>query len=133
MDFNTSQLKKNAFRVTKERGYTASRIRIPDGHIESKYLVMIHEIAEKYGNGTVRITSRQGFEVPGIRFEDMPEVNKLLQPIIEGLDINQNNKGQGYSASGTRNITACIGSGVCPYGCYNTTEFLKNRKGSIPS
>ncbi len=125
MDINTRDLKRNAFRVTKERGITASRIRVPGGHMESKYLVRIHEIAEKYGNGTVHITNRQGFEVPGIRFEDMPEVNQLLQPIIEGLEINQDNKGQGYSAAGTRNITACIGNRVCPYGCYDTTEFAK--------
>lgn len=125
MDFNTRELKRNAFRVTKVRGYTASRIRIPGGHIESKYLVMIHEIAEKYGNGTVHITNRQGFEIPGIRFEDMPEVNKLLQPIIEGLGINQNNKGEGYTAAGTRNISACIGNRVCPYACYDTTELAK--------
>ena len=29
MDINTKILKKNAFRVTKERGMTASRIRVP--------------------------------------------------------------------------------------------------------
>jgi anaerobic sulfite reductase subunit C len=125
MDLNTKQLKRNAFRVTKVRGYTASRIRVPGGHMQSKYLVMLHEIAEKYGNGTIHITNRQGFEIPGIKFESMPEVNKLLQPIIEGLDINQNNKGQGYSAAGTRNITACIGNRVCPYGCYDTTNFAR--------
>lgn len=125
MDLNTKQLKRNAFRVTKVRGYTASRIRVPGGHMQSKYLVMLHEIAEKYGNGTIHITNRQGFEIPGIKFESMPEVNKLLQPIIEGLDINQNNKGQGYSAAGTRNITACIGNRVCPYGCYDTTNLAR--------
>ena len=29
MDINTKKLKKNAFRVTKKRGYTASRVRVP--------------------------------------------------------------------------------------------------------
>ena len=125
MDVNTKKLKKNAFRVTKERGYTASRIRIPGGHMNARYLGMIQEIAEKYGNGTVHITSRQGFEVPGIRFEDMPDVNKMLQPIIEGMGINQDTPYEGYSAAGTRNITACIGNKVCPYGCYDTTGFAK--------
>lgn len=125
MDMNTKLLKKNAFRVTKERGITASRVRVPGGHLEAKYLSMIQEIAEKYGNGTVHITSRQGFEIPGIKFEDMPYVNELLQPIIEGLEINQKIPGQGYTAAGTRNITACIGNRVCPYGCYDTTAFAQ--------
>lgn len=125
MDINTKQLKKNAFRVTKQRGITASRIRVPGGHLDAKYLSMIQEIAQKYGNGTVHITVRQGFEVPGIRMEDMPQVNELLQPIIEGLDVNQPEKGQGYSAAGTRNISACVGNRVCPYACYDTTAFAK--------
>ncbi|BCN31357.1 sulfite reductase subunit C [Anaeromicropila herbilytica] len=123
MDINTKKLKKNAFRVTKERGLTASRVRVPGGHMDAKYLSTLQEIAEKYGNGTVHITVRQGFEIPGIKYEDMPQVNLLLQPIIEGLEINQPDKNEGYSASGTRNIVACVGNRVCPYGCYDTSGF----------
>jgi anaerobic sulfite reductase subunit C len=131
MDMNTKQLKKNAFRVTKERGITASRIRVPGGHLDAKYLSMIQEIAEKFGNGTVHITSRQGFEIPGIQYESMPQVNELLQPIIEGLDINQDIPGSGYSAAGTRNVTACIGNRVCPYGCYDTSGFAQRIEKAI--
>ena len=125
MDFNTAKLKKNAFRVTKERGLTASRIRIPGGHMHVKYFSDLQHIAETYGNGTIHITSRQGFEIPGIRFDDMPMVNELLQPIISGLHINQQTPQQGYDAAGTRNITSCIGNRVCPYGCYDTTAFAQ--------
>ena len=125
MDIVTKKLKKNAFRVTKVRGKSASRIRVPGGHLAAKYLVLIQEIAEKYGNGTVHLTGRQGFEVPGIPFEKMPEINKLLEPIISGLDINHGNPGEGYPSSGTRNIVACIGNRVCPFACYDTTAFAK--------
>ncbi len=131
MDINTKLLKKNAFRVTKNRGITASRIRVPGGHLDATYLSLIQNIAETYGNGTVHITSRQGFEVPGIHYDDMPKVNELLQPIIEGLEINQEIPGKGYSAAGTRNITACIGNNVCPYGCYNTSAFAKRLEKAI--
>ncbi len=131
MDLNTKQLKKNAFRVTKERGMTASRIRVPGGHMEAKYLSMVQNIAETYGNGTVHITGRQGFEIPGIRYEDMPQVNILLQPLIEGLEINQETPGDGYSAAGTRNVTACVGNRVCPYGCYDTTAFAQRIEKAI--
>lgn len=125
MDVNTKKLKKNAFRVTKERGLTASRIRVPGGYLEAKYLGKIQEIAETYGNGTVHITSRQGFEIPGISYEKMPEVNQALQNLIDGLEINQEQEGEGYPASGTRNITACIGNRVCPFACYDTTGFAR--------
>lgn len=125
MDVNTKKLKKNAFRVTKERNITASRIRVPGGHLDAKYLGLLQNIAETYGNGSVHITSRQGFEILGIDFRDMPKVNEALQPIIEGLGINQKVPGTGYTASGTRNVTACIGNRVCPYACYDTTAFAQ--------
>ena len=41
MDMNTAKLKKNAFRVTQERGKTASRIRIPGGHMDARFLAII--------------------------------------------------------------------------------------------
>jgi anaerobic sulfite reductase subunit C len=110
---------------------TASRVRVPGGHLEAKYLGKIQEIAEKYGNGTVHITTRQGFEIPGIPFDNIPEVNKALQDIIEGLEINQETPDEGYPSSGTRNVTACIGNRVCPYGCYDTTAFAKRIEKAI--
>ena len=131
MDMNTKKLKKNAFRVTKVRGKTASRVRVPGGHLDAKYLGLLQEIAEKYGNSTVHLTGRQGFEIPGIDFADMPAVNKMLQSIIEGLEINQEEENCGYPAAGTRNVTACIGNRVCPYACYDTTGFAKRIEKAI--
>ena len=134
MDINTKKLKKNAFRVTKERGLTASRVRVPGGHLDARYLSMIQEIAQQYGNGSVHMTVRQGFEIPGIRYEDMDKVNELLQPIIQGIGINQDKPGCGYTASGTRNISACVGNQVCPYACYDTSGFaFKIEKAVFPN
>jgi len=121
LDINTKILMKNAFRVTKTRGKTAIRIRVPGGHLDVKYFDLMKEIAETYGNGTVHITTRQGFEIPDIDMNKIPEVNKLLQPIIEGFDINQEEVNEGYPAAGTRNVTACIGNRVCTFANYDTT------------
>lgn len=131
MDINTKKLKKNAFRITKVRGLTASRVRVPGGFLDAKYLGMIQEIAEKYGNGSVHLTTRQGFEIPGIPFKDIEKVNELLQPIIDGLDINQEIPGKGYTSAGTRNVSACIGNNVCPLANYNTTAFAKRIEKAI--
>ena len=125
MDVNTAKLKKNAFRVSKVRGITASRIRVPGGHLNAEVLGMVQEIAQTYGNGTIHLTTRQGFEIEGIRIEDMEEVNQKLQPILENLGINQSEEGAGYPASGTRNISACIGNDVCPFANYRTASFAK--------
>lgn len=125
LDINTKKLKKNAFRVSKVRGIGASRIRVPGGYLNAEVLGMVQEIAQEYGNGYVHLTTRQGFEIEGIRYEDMDEINKKLQPIIELLEINQKNPNTGYPASGTRNISACIGNNVCPFANYNTAELAK--------
>ncbi len=131
MDINTKLLKGNAFRVTKERGKTSIRIRVPGGHLEVKYLEIIKDIAERYGNGTVHITIRQGFEIPGIDMKYIPQINKLIQPIIEGLEINQIDPNTGYSAAGARNVSACVGNKVCPFGNYDTTAFAKKIEKAI--
>ena len=96
MDINTKKLKKNAFRVSKERGIGASRIRVPGGYLDAKILGMVQEIAETYGNGYVHLTTRQGFEIEGIHLEDMEQINQKLQPIIEMLEINQTDPNTGY-------------------------------------
>lgn len=125
IDINTKKLKKNAFRVSKVRGIGASRIRVPGGYLNAEVLGMVQKIAQQYGNGYVHLTTRQGFEIEGIRFEDMDEINEKLQPIIEMLEINQKDPNTGYPASGTRNISACIGNNVCPFANFNTAELAK--------
>lgn len=124
-DINTRTLMKNAFRVTKHRNKTAVRIRVPGGHLDAKYFDILKEISEKYGNGTVHMTTRQGFEIPDIDMDKVDEVNKLIQPVIEGYDINQEEVNTGYPAAGTRNIAACIGNRVCPFANYDTTGLAK--------
>lgn len=131
MDINTKKLKKNAFRVTKRRGITASRVRVPGGLIKAEYLGLIQEIANKYGDGTVHITTRQGFEILGINMKDIPKVNEMLQPIIDELGINQEIPGKGYTSAGTRNVSACIGNNVCMFANYNTTNFAKKIEEAI--
>lgn len=127
LDINTKKAKKNAWRISKKRGIGASRIRVPGGYLDAKVLGMVQEIAEEYGNGFVHLTTRQGFEIEGIHLEDMESVNEKLQPIIDLVETKQDGaaKGKGYPASGTRNISACIGNNVCPFANYNTAELAK--------
>ena len=82
LDINVGKLKKNAFRYSKVRGETASRIRIPGGVIDADSLAKVVEIAEKYGQGVIDLTNRQGIEIPGIKMEDMEHF--YAQPKIPG-------------------------------------------------
>ena len=41
LDLNTKKIKKNAYRVTKVRGETASRVRVPGGLLTAELLPLI--------------------------------------------------------------------------------------------
>lgn len=126
LDVNRKAITKNAYRMTKVRGKTALRVRVPGGHLDTKQFAIIHEIADKYGNGTVHLTTRQGFEIPGIDYELMPEINKMIAPVIEDLEVAIGvpiaDSKAGYPAAGTRNVAACVGNRVCPFGNIDTSS-----------
>ncbi len=126
MSVNTKKVMKNAWRITKDRKLTCLRLRVPGGHLPVKFLSLVQEIAETYGSGTVHITTRQGFEVPGIPFDKMEEVNAKIAPLIEELEllhgVTVDNPASGYPAAGTRNVSACIGNKVCPNAVFDTTS-----------
>lgn len=130
-DLNTKKVVKNAYRITKNKYETALRVRIPGGCVDPESLIIVSKIASEYGNGQIHMTTRQGFEILGIKMECMEEVNKLVQPIIDKMNINQEEKGKGYPSAGTRNISACIGNKVCPKAQYNTTEFAKKIEDAV--
>lgn len=123
--YSTKKIIKNAFRITKVRGETAIRLRVPGGHLEAKYLDMIKELADRFGNGTVHLTTRQGFEIPGVKLKDMDNVKKIMAEMIDEIEresqVVLEEPEAGYPSSGTRNITACIGNRVCQFSCADTT------------
>ncbi|ADO83979.1 sulfite reductase subunit C [Ilyobacter polytropus] len=125
LDINRKKVTKNAYRVTKVRDKTTLRVRVPGGEISGELLLKVSEIANNYGNGKVHLTTRQGFEIMGIDWDKIDEVNLVVESLMEGLGINHNDKNKGYPAAGTRNIAACIGNKICPKAQYNTTELAK--------
>lgn len=134
-DYDVKKVMKRAFRITKARGFTAARIRVPGGHLKVEYLSVIKEIAQRFGNGTVHLTTRQGYEIPGIRLQDMEEVKKMIAGMIYGIEKESNvlleNAQEGYPAAGTRNVCACIGNRVCPFANTDTTGLAQKIEGVI--
>ncbi|WBW96106.1 sulfite reductase subunit C [Oceanirhabdus sp. W0125-5] len=131
MDINTKKVTKNAFRIVKDRYMTSLRVRVPGGRINTEHFLVLNKIAQEYGDGDVHLTTRQGFEITGIKMEDMDKVNELIQPVIEGLEINQVSPNTGYPAAGTRNVAACIGNRACPKAQYETSGFAKRIEDAI--
>lgn len=135
LDLNTKKIKKNAFRITKIRNKTSIRVRIPGGQLPAEIMPTLYKIATEYGDGKLHMTARQGFEITGIGFEHMDTINEIIAPIIEKLQVAQGvqieDPKKGYPASGTRNISACIGNRICPYANYNTTEFARRLEEAV--
>ncbi|CDT89631.1 Anaerobic sulfite reductase subunit C [Vibrio coralliirubri] len=127
LDVDIIKMRADAdYRLSKVRGECMISVRIPGGIMPAHLLATAQEIAEKWGNGVIHLTTRQKLAMPGIRYEDIPEVNKALRPFIE--DITQDICGievedleAGYQSIGGRNIVACQGSQICQKANTDTT------------
>lgn len=123
--YNTKKIIRNAFRISKVRGESAIRLRVPGGHMDARYLETIQELAEKFGNGTVHLTTRQGYEIPGIKLADLDKIKEYMADMIRNIEkedgVILENAREGYPEAGTRNISACIGNRVCQFSNADTT------------
>ncbi len=133
--YEVKKLVKNAFRVSKRRGETTARLRVPGGHLDAKHLEVIKDLAERFGDGTVHLTSRQGFEIPGIALTEMNNVKLLMAEMIRGIEeqcgvVLEEPQG-GYPSAGTRNVVACIGDRVCRFSNSDTTLLAQEIEGII--
>jgi len=97
--------------VPNRSGNTVSaRIVTKNGVLSSKQAQILAQVAEKYGNGKITITSRLGIELPEIAYEDIDNVAKELAK----ADLFA-----GGTGAKVRPITACKGT-VCPHGNVDT-------------
>ncbi|WP_049535341.1 sulfite reductase subunit C [Vibrio harveyi] len=127
MDVDIIKMRANGdYRLSKVRGECMISVRIPGGITPAYLLGAAQEIAEKWGNGVIHLTTRQKLAMPGIRYEDIPEVNKALEPFIKditvdtcGIDVEDTQAG--YQSIGGRNIVACQGSRICQKANTDTT------------
>ena len=111
-----ASLKKGGFMRQKKKGFFSLRLQVVGGNLTAENIKTVAEVAEKYGKGYVHMTSRQGIEIPFIRFEDIEEVREKL---AEG------GVKPGVCGPRVRTITACQGNAVCPSGCIDTYELAK--------
>ena len=89
------------------------RLRSPGGEIPGKLFLSLDELSDKLGNGTLRITTRQAFQMHGIRKDNLKEV---IQSIV-------NSMGSTLAACGdiNRNVMA-------PAAPFETAEYINARK-----
>ena len=106
-------LKKGGFMRQKQKGYFSLRLQVVGGDLTAENIRKVSEVAEKYGHGYVHLTSRQGVEIPFIRFEDIEEVK---------AELAKGGCKPGVCGPRVRTVTACQGNQVCPSGNIDTLK-----------
>ncbi|GHU78771.1 hypothetical protein FACS1894191_0140 [Clostridia bacterium] len=104
-------LKSDGFMQQRQKDNFSLRLKVVGGNLTAGQLVTIAEIARKYGDGHVHLTSRQGVEIPFIKLDDIGDVKAGL----EAGGVNT-----GVCGPRVRTVTACQGSEICPSGCIET-------------
>ncbi len=104
-------LKKRGFLKQKQKGFFILRTRMSSGVYNDTALEKIAGIARKYAKGLVHASTRQGIEIPFIKFEDIGKVEGELK----GANIKI-----GTSGARLRTITTCPGNNWCKAGLVNT-------------
>ncbi len=111
MAIDYAALKKGGFMRQKQKGYFSLRLKVVGGYLTAENLKKVYEVAEKYGEGYVHLTSRQSVEIPFIHVDDVEIVKEEL---AKGGCI------PGACGPRVRTVTACQGNAICPSGCVDT-------------
>nr|MBU1328681.1 hypothetical protein [Candidatus Omnitrophota bacterium] len=104
-------LKKRGFLRQKQDGFFVLRLKMPHAVFKKEHLDGIVKITGDYGKGFVHTTTRQGIEIPFIRFADIDEVGKRVKSL--GIE-------PGTSGPRMRTTTCCPGNNWCKSGLVDT-------------
>ncbi len=112
---DTIQDTNDRFLANIQRGGTYSVIpRVPGGEITPDKLIVIGEIAKKYGLYT-KITGGQRIDMLGARVDQLPDI---WQELVEaGFE-----SGHAYGKA-LRTVKSCVGSTWCRYGLHDSVSF----------
>ncbi len=116
MAIDYATLKKGGFMRQKQKNNFSLRLRVVGGNLSAVQLAKIAEVAEKFGDGHVHLTSRQSVEIPFIKLDDIDEVKKAL---------GEGGVEPGVCGPRVRTVTACQGEAICPSGCIDTYGLAK--------
>jgi sulfite reductase (ferredoxin) len=133
LDGQTSPIAFRAYRVPmgvyeqRTAGKFMVRIRVGAGLVLPFQLERIAELAKRYGNGVLHVTTRQDIQIHEVKIEDTPDV-------LEGLlEVGLSSRGGGGNT--VRNVSACPEAGVClkeefdvaPFAIATAEYLLQNR------
>jgi dissimilatory sulfite reductase (desulfoviridin) alpha/beta subunit len=107
-------LKSGGIIMQKDDDFFSIRLNFPGGKVAADKLSRIQEVANEYGRSEIRLTARQGIEIPWIEFRKIDAARRALSEA--GLSL-------GACGPRFRAVTACPGSQVCKLGLVNSQGF----------
>ena len=116
MAVDYAALKKGGFMRQKQKNNFSLRLQVVGGNLTAENLIKIAEVAEKYGDGHVHLTSRQSVEIPFIKLDDVDEVKE---------ELAKGGCKPGVCGPRVRTITACQGNQICPGGNIDSYDIAK--------
>ena len=116
MAVDYSTLKKGGFMRQKQKNCFSLRLAVVGGNLTAENLKTIAEVADKYGDGHVHLTSRQSVEIPFIKLDDIDAVKE---------DLAKGGCKPGVCGPRVRTITSCQGNQICPGGNIDSYDIAK--------
>lgn len=116
MAVDYAALKKGGFMRQKQKNNFSLRLQVVGGNLTAENLKKIAEVAEKYGDGHVHLTSRQSVEIPFVKLDDVEEVKE---------ELAKGGCKPGVCGPRVRTVTACQGNQICPSGNIDTYDIAK--------
>ncbi|MGB7158366.1 MAG: NirA family protein [Tepidisphaeraceae bacterium] len=98
------------FHAQKQAGLSYVGVVLPVGRMTCEQMRQLAAIADRFGNGTIRLTVWQNLLISDIRDEHVDDVKRAIEEA-----------GLGWSATNVRGgLVACTGSAGCKYAAANT-------------
>lgn len=110
------ELKKRGFLKQKQEGYFLLRTRTTAGNYSAQQIATLVEVSERFGRDIIHPTTRQGLEIPFIKYEDIDKVEKIV--LQAGIAI-------GTSGPRLRSTTVCPGNNWCKRGLVDTFRLFE--------
>lgn len=93
------------------------RLRVPGGIIKAEQLELAAEVAKKFGNRTLDITTRQGLQIRGFNFYYLPRILQDLEAV--GLTSFQT------GMDNVRNVVSCPLAGIDREELFDASQAVK--------
>lgn len=116
VETDLSELKRVGMIQQKQKDYFAMRLRTVGGDLTTVQLKKIAEVADKYADGRVHLSTRQGVEIHNVHHKHLVAARQELKEA--GVEM-------GACGPRIRVIVACPGEVTCRWGIIETKQLAK--------